>query len=562
MLKQTKSNWQSLNPDTILFNGNIITVDNEFSIAEAVAVKGDRIAGIGSNDEIKKLAGNNTRLIDLKGTTVLPGINDAHCHLNGFGLERPPMIVDLGYPAIKSIADMKTATADKAAETGPGKWISGWGWDRGFLTELKGNPEAWPTRFDIDSASPDNPVMYTDFSGHVNLINTKAMEMAGINKDTPDPEGGIIQKDDTGQPTGILFEAASGLVRKLISPPTEEERKAGILNAMAELNSLGITCVTEPGLSPELIRMYTDLFNRGKFTLRVNCMIMGGSSIEDVKRNLDTVGTSTGFGNEWLRISGYKLFADGIPPSKTAFMYEDYIGGGHGRLLIDGDTDDARYEMLIKMIKYANARNFQIGIHVTGDRGIDACVDGYIAALSEHPWDARHYIIHTDYVTPQCIERMAKNNIGANVQSAIKWTIGNMMIGITGEERAAYHWPLKSLFEAGVNVSNSSDASVTYPDWRQGVESAVLRKDKATGEVIGPEQCITVEQAIRSYTINGAWQDHQDNVRGSIEVGKLADLTIIGDNVLTIDPNKIHDIPIIATIVGGQTVYINPGYTL
>ncbi|MBN2240537.1 MAG: amidohydrolase family protein, partial [Dehalococcoidales bacterium] len=336
----------------------------------------------------------------------------------------------------------------------------------------------------------------------------------------------------------------------------------GILNAMAELNSLGITCVTEPGLSPELIRMYTDLFNRGKFTLRVNCMIMGGSSIEDVKRNLDTVGTSTGFGNEWLRISGYKLFADGIPPSKTAFMYEDYIGGGHGRLLIDGDTDDARYEMLIKMIKYANARNFQIGIHVTGDRGIDACVDGYIAALSEHPWDARHYIIHTDYVTPQCIERMAKNNIGANVQSAIKWTIGNMMIGITGEERAAYHWPLKSLFEAGVNVSNSSDASVTYPDWRQGVESAVLRKDKATGEVIGPEQCITVEQAIRSYTINGAWQDHQDNVRGSIEVGKLADLTIIGDNVLTIDPNKIHDIPIIATIVGGQTVYINPGYTL
>ncbi|MBN2238810.1 MAG: amidohydrolase family protein, partial [Dehalococcoidales bacterium] len=254
MLKQTKSNWQSLNPDTILFNGNIITVDNEFSIAEAVAVKGDRIAGIGSNDEIKKLAGNNTRLIDLKGTTVLPGINDAHCHLNGFGLERPPMIVDLGYPAIKSIADMKTATADKAAETGPGKWISGWGWDRGFLTELKGNPEAWPTRFDIDSASPDNPVMYTDFSGHVNLINTKAMEMAGINKDTPDPEGGIIQKDDTGQPTGILFEAASGLVRKLISPPTEEERKAGILNAMAELNSLGITCVTEPGLSPELIR--------------------------------------------------------------------------------------------------------------------------------------------------------------------------------------------------------------------------------------------------------------------------------------------------------------------
>ena len=132
----------------------------------------------------------------------------------------------------------------------------------------------------------------------------------------------------------------------------------------------------------------------------------------------------------------------------------------------DGDTEEERYEMLVKMIKYANARNFQIGIPVAGDKGIDACVDGYIAAVTEHPWDVRNYIIHADYVTPQCIERMAKNNIGANVQSAIKWTIGNMMIGITGEERGAYHWPLKLLFEEGVRVSNSSDAPVTYPDWR------------------------------------------------------------------------------------------------
>jgi predicted amidohydrolase YtcJ len=174
-------------------------------------------------------------------------------------------------------------------------------------------------------------------------------------------------------------------------------------------------------------------------------------------------------------------------------------------------------------------------------------------------WDARHYIIHTDFATPECIERMAKNNIGANVQSAIKWTIGNLMIKITGEKRAAYHWPLKTLFDKGVIVTNSSDASVTYPDWRQGVESTVLRKDKATGEVLGPEQCISVE-AVRSYTINGAWQDHQDHIRGSIEVGKLADFTVIGEDILTIDPPKIHAIPVIYTIVGGKTVYENPEY--
>jgi predicted amidohydrolase YtcJ len=562
MLKQTKSRWQPMDPDMLMLDGNIITVDNDFSVAEALAIKDTKIVGVGSSHDMRKLAGENTRLLDLKGATVLPGINDAHCHLNGFGLQRPPMVVDLGYPSIKSLADMKVATANKVEDVEPEKWISGWGWDRGFLDELKGKPEMWPTRFDIDSVSPDNPVVYTDFSGHVCLVNSKALEMAGIDRNTPDPKGGIIHKDGSGEPTGILFEAAAGLVRRLIPPPTEEERKNGILNAMVELNSLGITCVTEPGLSTELIRIYTSLYNQEQFTLRVNCMIMGGSSLEAVKRVLDNVGTSTGFGNEWLRISGFKLLADGIPPSKTAFMYEDYIGGGHGQLLVEGSTDEERYDMLISMIKYANAKNFQVGIHVTGDHGIDACVDGYIAALTEHPWDARHYIIHTDYVTPECMERMVRNNIGANVQSAIKWTIGNLMIGITGEKRAAYHWPLKSLFDAGVRVSNSSDASVTYPDWRQGIESAVLRKDKATGEVVGAEQCITVEQAIRSYTINGAWQDHQDDIRGSIEVGKLADLTVISDDILTIDPNKIHEIPVLYTIVGGKIVYTNPNPNL
>jgi len=560
MKKQTKSNWQPMNPDLVMFNGKVITVDSDFSIAEAIAIKDTKIVGVGLSIDMKKLAGDNTRLLDLKRATVLPGINDAHCHLNGFGLERPPMSVDLGYPSIKSLTDMRTATAAKAADVEPGKWISGWGWDRGFLAELKDRPETWPTRFDIDPVSPDNPVAYMDFSGHVCLANSKALEMAKINKVTPDPDNGIIQRDASGEPTGILFEASAGLIRRLIPPPTEAERKNGILNAMAELNSLGITCVTEPGLSPELIRIYNDLYNQAKFTLRVNCMIMGGSSLEAVKNILDNVGTGTGFGNEWLRASGLKLMADGIPPSKTAFMYEDYIGGGHGQLLVDGKTDEERCNMLISMIKYANARGFQIGIHVTGDQGIDACVDGYIAALAEHPWDARHYIIHTDYVTPECIQRMAENNIGANVQSAIKWTIGNLMVGITGEKRAAYHWPLKSLFDGGVKVTNSSDASVTYPDWRQGVESAVLRKDKATGKVIGADQCITVEQAIRSYTINGAWQDHQDNIRGSIEIGKLADFTIIGGDILTIDSNKIHEIPVLYTIVDGKIVYKNPKY--
>ena len=546
-----------LQPDLIMINGNIITADNDFTTAEAVAIKGDKIIGVGINSDIKKLTREETRIIDLQGATLLPGINDAHCHLNGFGLERPPLMLDLGYPTVKSLSDIKEAIRKRTAEIGPDKWISGWGWDRGFMEEYK-NSGRYPTRYEIDDVCPNNPVILTEFSGHTCLCNSKALETAKIDKNTPDPDGGMIERDESGNPTGILFEAAAGKVRMLMPPPTEEDLRAGIINGMSELNSLGIVSVTEPGLDADRLRIYTDLLNKEKLTVRINAMIMGGNSLENLEAVLNHVGTATGFGNEWLRISGLKLLADGIPPSRTAYMYDDYIGGGHGKLLVEGKTDEERYKTLIEMIKYGSSHGFQIGIHVTGDRGIDACVDGFIAALKEHPWDARHYIIHSDFATPECLERMAEYNVGASVQSSIKWTIGNLMIDIVGEEKTAYHWPLKTMFDKGVKVANGSDASVTYPDWRQGVESAVLRKDKATGEVIGAEQCINIEQAIRSYTINGAWQDHQDHIRGSIEAGKLADFTIIGENILSIDPDRIHSIPVLYTIVGGKIVYQNP----
>jgi predicted amidohydrolase YtcJ len=210
-----------LEPDLITFNGNVITVDEDFSLAEAVAVKRNKIVGVGTSDDIKKLAGPATTVMDLEGATVLPGINDAHCHLNGFGLERPPLLVDLAYPKIKSMDDLRAATADKAAEVGPGKWITGWGWDRGFLPEFKGSSNLWPTRYDIDAVSPDNPVVYTEFSGHTALANSKALELAGIDRNTPDPDNGIIQRDAKGEPTGILFEMAAGnrLRRKKSAAP-------------------------------------------------------------------------------------------------------------------------------------------------------------------------------------------------------------------------------------------------------------------------------------------------------------------------------------------------------
>ena len=555
---------KSIYPDLVLLNGNIITVDSDFSFAQAIAVKSGRIVAVGTNREIRKIIGESTKVINLKGATVLPGINDAHNHLNGFGLSRPPLVLDVAYPSVKSIADVAAMIQERAGEVEPGEWIQGQGWDVGFFSECVADPSREPTRWDLDPASPDNPVALTDFSAHVCWANSKALELAGITADTPNPHGGVIVKDSTGQPTGILKESAAGLVRRLIPPWTDEQRREGIIRGMQELNTLGITSATEPGLGASMIRMYSDLYKNGDFTVRMNLMISVGNSLEKVKDALSYIGTNTGFGDEWLQIAGIKLFGDGIPPSRTGYMWEDYLDypdgspGGHGELQMEGDTEQEREDMLKNMIKYASARGFQIGIHATGDRAIDTCVDGYIEALNEHPWDARHYIIHGDYTGythPDTFERMAQYGIQINVQSAIKWTIGNLMIGIVGEEKAAYQWPLRSMLDAGLIVTDSSDATVTYPDWRQGVESAVLREDKATGNVSGAEQCITVKEAIEMYTINGAWQDHQEDIKGSIEAGKLADFTIIGDNILSVDPHAISDIPIMMTIVGGEVVY-------
>jgi len=553
----TRAKWDIF-PDFIMINGNVITVDSGFSIAQAVAVKDDKIIAVGSRSDVMQLKGPSTKTLDLKGATVLPGIHDSHIHLSGFGLERPPLTLDVGYPTVESMAGVAAMVQARVDAIPDGEWIRGWGWDRGFLQELVATPEDdWPTKAVLDPVSPTNPVALTDFSGHVSWVNSKALELAGITAATPDPANGTILRDPvTGEPTGILLEAAARMVTSIIPPWSEEQQRAGILNAMAEVNSLGITTCTEPGLGAPQIDMYNDLYNEGLLTVRMNLMVRGGSSLESCKEVLDYVGTHTGFGNEWLRISGFKLLADGIPPSKTAFMYPGgYLDGSTGQLLIDGATDAERYDELVSMIKYVNARGFQIGVHTTGDAGIDAVVDGFIAALEEHPWDARHYIIHTDYATPACAQRMAEWGILANVQSTIKWTIGNLMIGIVGEELAAYQWPLRTLIDAGVVLTNSSDASVTYPDWRQGVESAILREDKATGVVSGADQCISVEEAIRTYTINGAWQDHREDVEGSIEAGKLADFTIIGGNILTIDAHDISDIPVLMTVVGGQVVY-------
>jgi predicted amidohydrolase YtcJ len=564
---------EQLAADLVITNGKVITVDSEFTIAESVAVKGDRITVVGTNDDVRPLIGKNTRVLDLRGKTVLPGINDAHIHASLFGATKSAHIIDVGYPTVKSISDIISTVDERTKAVPPGEWIQGFGWDCGYLDECLQDAQRQPTRFDLDPVSSNNPVCLTDISIHNIWVNSIALELAGVTKYTPLPLGGEIVKDPiTGEPTGVLKELpAISYVMRLIPPWTRKQKRDAILTAMKELNAVGITSMTEGALGPggswyqgglidaECISIYNDLYNEGKLTVRTNILLLfgeyGAISLENWEQNLAYLGIHTGFGNEWLRIAGVKLFADGTPPNKTAWMHKDYAGGYNGRLLLPGDTDEERQNELTNVITYAHKHGFQLGIHATGDRSSDACVDALVKIIQEEPRDLRHYIIHGDFISDEYAKRMAKYGIGANVQSGVKWSISDLMDNLVGEKKAARQWPIRTLIDSGVHTVESSDAPCLYPNWKQVLQAAVLRESKGTGKVSGPEQCITVEEGIRLFTIESAWQDHAENIKGSVEVGKLADFCVLEEDILTVDPHRIKDIPTVMTIIGGRIVY-------
>jgi hypothetical protein len=412
-----------------------------------------------------------------------------------------------------------------------------------------------------------------DFTQHQLVANSRALELAGITRDSTSEPGSEVVKDQlTGEPTGVLIELpAQGMLMRVVPAWTREEKRAAILAMMRIMNSRGITSVTDAALGPggisyqggllgsECISVYNDLHNEEAMSVRVNVLYLfgeyGAISLRDFQRSILEIGIHSGFGDEWLQIGGIKLFADGIPQTKTAWLYEDYPDGGNGSLVLPGATEEERREELINMIVFAHTRGFQCGIHVIGDRAIEACVDGFAKAQAVDPRDLRHYLIHCDLVTPADIKRMVDLGIGVSTQPILKWVLSDVIDLMIGIERSDWQFPVRALLDAGINVSLSSDAPVTEPDWLQGVEAAVLRKSKASGTVRGPAQRIGVSEAIRLYTMGGAWQDHMEKRKGSLEPGKLADFCVLDRDILSVDPEEIHTIKNVATVVGGRRVY-------
>jgi predicted amidohydrolase YtcJ len=541
--------------------------------ASAVAVRGGRILAVGSASEVRALSGPRTEVLEHPGATILAGMNDAHAHIAQWGASRPPLALDVSPRVVSSIADVAGLVRRAASEQPPGTWIRGYGWDVGFLAECTADPRRRLTRADLDAAAPDHPVILFDFSLHAIWVNSRAIEIGGVTAATPTPTGGDITRDERGEPEGIFSEfAAQNLIQQHVPALTREERRTAIAAATAELHELGTTSVTDPALGPgggdsmlgtETLRAYEDMAREGQLGLRVSALLLFGAegtvTVDDMREGLEGFAVDARDAPPTrLRVGGIKIFGDGIPPLHTAWLHEPYADApSKGSLVIPGADDEARVRELHELVRLAHAAGHQIGIHATGDAAIDATVDAFAAAVARHPReDTRHYVIHADLTYARSLRTMGEHRFGASSQPSIKTAAAHLSALLLGEERAAYQWPYRSMIDAGVPLVFSSDAPVVWPDWRQGVAAAATRVSAANGVVYGPEERISVEEAIAAYTSGGAWQDFAEAEKGTVEPGKVADLCVLGGDPFTGDPAEIPEMPVVATVLDGVPVHV------
>jgi len=528
--------------DLVLFNGKIVMVDERESIAEAVAVKFGKILAVGADDEIRALVGEGTKVIDLKGRTVIPGLIDSHCHMMSTAIGMVNTI-DLSEEAgVKSIADIKARIAEKARTTPKGELILGSKEDDYKLLERR-----HPTRWELDEATSDHPVIISTVGGHFSIANSKAFEMAGVTKDTPDPVGGMFERDpSTGELTGGIHEKARELLQvgtggreQRVERIAEEVKQMLMANAAA-----GLTCIYDIVARPE-IRAVLYLKSRGELPVRVRMDVGIGLFPE-----LNKVGISQGLGGEWVKICGLKAYFDGAISARTAAVSEPYLN----RPDFYGVMATTR-ELVRKTILEAYEVGYRISAHANGDRAIGMYLDIMEEAQAKYPRDdPRNRIIHCTVVNPELVAKIKELDMLPTIFGAYPYYHGDKLIPAFGEKRLEWMFAARSFLDAGVKVAAHSDHSASPFAPLMGIHALVNRTTKA-GKPIGQSQKISVMEAFKLYTMNAAYHSFDEDSLGSIEVGKCADMVVLGEDLLTVPEETIIDIPIDMTIVGGSIMY-------
>ena len=524
-------------PDLILHNGYILTMDDALPRAEAIAILKDRIVAVGSDDEILGLAKGFTKKINLYGKTVVPGFIDAHSHPASSGRSHLRN-VDCDLRSIKAIQD---AVHARARETTPGEWVLGFKYD-----DTKTAEKRFITASDLDKAAPDHPVHIRHRGGHTSYVNSRALKAMGYDRNTPDPPGGKIGRDpQSGGLTGRLLETATDPLDRLISSHyTREENQAGAKLISEMMSRTGVTSVTDAYGSPDNLRAYQDAAHAGELALRVYCMI-GYFAIDEM---LDA-GIRTGFGDNHVRIGGMKLTCDGSISERTARLSQPYVGRPDDFGIIVMPEDDL-YEYAIK----AHKADWQIGIHANGDVGIDIALNVFERLQREHPRkDPRFRLEHCTVINDDLIRRIKALNAIPNPFSTYVYFHGEKMVEY-GAARTENMFAIRSFLDAGINVTQASDYPPGPFEPMMALQSCVTRTDMS-GNLWGESQKISVAEALKVGTINGAYASYEEDIKGSLEIGKLADLVVLGQNPFEVDPMALIDIPIERTMVGGRWVF-------
>jgi predicted amidohydrolase YtcJ len=537
---------QTLNADLIIINANVRTLDAKHALAEAVAVHDERIVAVGSTAEVRRLAGARTRVVDARGALVLPGFNDAHVHF----VEGGSHLAGVQLRDANSPQEFAERIRQFAAKIPKGRWITGGDWDHERWPAVNGSAPL-PTKELIDKFTPDNPVFVNRLDGHMSLANSVALKLAGVTKETPDPPGGLIVRDpQTGEPTGVLKDAAMSYVNAKIPEPSFDERLESARAATLHAASLGVTSVQDMSAGAD-VGLYQVLAARGELKTRVYAV----SPLPQWER-LARTGVRATFGSEMIRVGGLKGFADGSLGSTTALFFEPYEDAPTTRGLL-GDEMQPEGEML-KRVEGAEAAGLQVMIHAIGESANDKILSIYEqAAKNQGARDRRFRIEHAQHIRAQDIPRFSRNKVIASMQPYHAIDDGRWAEKRIGHRRALTTYAFRSLLDSGATLAFGTDWYVAPLDPMLSIYAAVTRRTldgKNPGGWI-PEQKITVEEAVRAYTVGSAYAEFTDDVKGTITPGKLADLVILSRDIFKIDPVEIEKTKVRMTIVGGRVVY-------
>ena len=540
---------EELGADLVLVNGKVVTVDTNGTIAEAIAVKDGKILKTGSNEEITRLAKGSATVIDLDGRILLPGFIDSHEHCIRRGLTTD--WVSCRSPPMKTIKDIIEALAAKAAEKPEGEWVVG-----SWFDETKLSNGRWPTRYDLDEATDKHPIYLGRAGGHNAVANSLALEIAGITKDTPQPDGGHIGRDESGEPTGRLDEiAAMNMVRgKVPVPGVEESVRLMVENwpALEErLLSWGITTVHEAHIKAPEALAYQELNDAGKLRLRVGLMLDGMSPYKGyATSDLTRQGVRTGFGwGDKLYVIGVKIGVDGAMGSLTASLRKPYANDPENY----GINRVTQEELTEETVELHKAKN-RACIHAIGDWAIDIALNAIEEAIKSAPWeDHRHRIEHAGYVRPDQLNRMANLGIAVSASIGFCYPIGDSHIAALGEERLCGYYPMRSFKAHGIVAGGNSDGF--GENWPITGISGCVARISSRGQYLCKDQAISPIDAIRAYTINGAYLEGTEDEKGSLEPGKMADMVVLDRDLLTVNPVEIIDARVMMTIVGGEIIY-------